>query len=551
MNSNDENIGPYEVLVYGGTVAGIAAALASARCGRKTILIERGIHFGGMAASGLGLVDSLRENAFGGIHTEFLSHIRTYYENQYGPDSDQYGLTLGGRFMEPGVSEKILDQMIAAETNLQAFKNLELSEVIVEGDTVVGSRYRDRTNENTISIQHKVAIDGTYEGDFAAASGVSYRVGREGRKDYDEKYAGIIYHDWRQNHQELHPLSSGEPSDLIQAFCFRLTLTDDPEKRVPIAKPDAYDDFYPMYKGILTDFSTGRVRCLAEILWLNPLANRKYCVNGHIEALTSIDLATLCSGWPDGNWETRDKLYKQYKDYTLGLLYFMQNDPAVARVPQTEVSRFGLPADEYPDNEHFPWQLYVRQGRRIQGEYTITEHDSIPPEGRLRPPIHKDTIGICEHSFDGHACRNREDEGAIAETSDGFQLLEGTIWFRNRLKSPNRPATVPYRAILPEKVNGLLVTASISSSNVAFSSLRMEPVWMALGQAAGQAASMAFVNECAPRNIDVQELQNTLMEQGQVLVYFDKLALDDPNFAQIQLQAITENHPDYDLSNLK
>ena len=546
-----ENESSYEVLVYGGTVAGIAAALTSARSGRKTILIERGEHFGGMTASGLGLVDSLRENAFGGIHTEFLSQIRSEYETQYGPGSDQHSLTLDGRFMEPGVSERILDEMIAAESNLQIYKRHELITVIKEGDTVVSSRYRDQANENTILVQHKVAIDGTYEGDFAAASGVSYRVGREGRKDYDEKYAGIIYHDWRQNHQELHPLSSGEPSDLIQAFCFRLTLTDDPGKRVPIAKPDSYEDFYPFYKGILTDFSTGRVRCLAEILWLNPLSNRKFCVNGHIEALTSIDLATLCSDWPDGNWETRDKLYRQYKDYTLGLLYFLQNDPAVSRVPQTEVSRFGLPADEYPDNEHFPWQLYVRQCRRIQGEYTITEHDSIPPEGRLRPHIHKDTIGICEHSFDGHACRNRDDEGAIAETSDGFQLLEGTIWFRNRLKSPNRPATVPYRSILPEKINGLLVTASLSSSNVAYSALRMEPVWMALGQAAGQAASMSVVKDIFPRDIYVQDLQNALIKQGQVLVYFDKLAQDDPNFEQIQLQAINEDHPDYDLSNLK
>ena len=541
----------YEVLVYGGTVAGITAALAAARSGRKTILIERSNHFGGMVASGLGLVDSLRENAFGGIHTEFLSEIRNFYEAQYGPDSDQYNLTLGGRFMEPSTSEKILDEMIAVEANLQAFKQLELIEVIKEDNIVISSRYQDRVNKNTILIQHKASIDGTYEGDFAAAAGVNYRVGREGQKEFDEKYAGIIYHDWRQNHQELYPLSTGEPSELIQAFCFRLTLTDDPRKRVSIVKPDSYNDYYPIYKGILTDFQTGRARCLAEILWLNPLSNRKYCVNGHIEALTSIDLATFCSDWPDGNWETRDKLYKQYKDYTLGLLYFLQNDPAVARVPQTEVSRFGLPADEYEDNEHFPWQLYVRQGRRIQGGYTMTEHDSIPPDGRVRPHIHKDTIGICEHSFDSHACRNRDDEGAIVETSDGFQLLEGTIWFRNRLKSPNRPATIPYQAIVPEKIDGLLVTASLSSTNVAFSALRMEPVWMAIGQAAGYAASMSVVKDSDLRNINVQELQTTLIQQGQVLVYFDKLAIDNPNFSQIQFQAIADNHPDYDLSNLK
>ena len=143
----------YEVLVYGGTVAGITAALAAARSGRKTILIERSNHFGGMVASGLGLVDSLRENAFGGIHTEFLSEIRNFYEAQYGPDSDQYNLTLGGRIMEPSTSEKILDEMIAVEANLQAFKQLELIEVIKEDNIVISSRYQDRVNKNTILIR--------------------------------------------------------------------------------------------------------------------------------------------------------------------------------------------------------------------------------------------------------------------------------------------------------------------------------------------------------------------------------------------------------------
>jgi hypothetical protein len=210
----------------------------------------------------------------------------------------------------------------------------------------------------------------------------------------------------------------------------------------------------------------------------------------------------------------------------------------------------GLPTDEYPDEGHFPWQLYVREARRIFGEYVYTEHDCIPEPGRQRPSIHPDTIMICEHSFDCHPCRNRAEDSLVL-TDDGFELLEGTIWFRNKLKAINRPSTVPYRAIVPEAVDGLLVPAALSATHVAFSAVRMEPVWMAAGQAAGMAAVQAIERDVPPRRIDVQALQEVLASQGQVMVYFDGLALDDPDFARVQLAAITENTPHFDVDRVK
>jgi hypothetical protein len=212
-----------------------------------------------------------------------------------------------------------------------------------------------------------------------------------------------------------------------------------------------------------------------------------------------------------------------------------------------------LPPDEYPEEGNFPWQLYVRQARRIKGEYLITEHDSIPEEGRQRPRIHKDSISIYEHTFDVHACRNRDGKGSTAKTADGFELLEGVIWVRhmNRLKAVNRPATIPYRAIVPEKVDGLLVPAALSATHVAFSAIRMEPAWMATGQAAGVAAVQAIQQKSSLRIIDVRQLQRTLVQQGQVLAYFKDLSLDDPSFRSAQLKAVEEDWPDFDLARIK
>ena len=276
-----------QVLVYGGTVAGIAAALASARMGCQTILVERGDHFGGMTTSGLGLVDTLREEAFGGIVSEFLAQVRAHYRETYGEDSDQNRLTYGGYFMEPHVAQRIIDDMLANQPKLQTFTRLELVDISKRDNILTASVYKNRDNDEHVLITHDVAIDGTYEGDLAAASGVEYRVGREGHDEYGERFAGVIYYDWRHNKQELLPESTGEPSDYFQAYCFRLTLSDDANTRVPIVKPASYNDFRPMYEALLVDFETGQIRDVKDVLWLNPLSNRKYCLNGHIEGLTS------------------------------------------------------------------------------------------------------------------------------------------------------------------------------------------------------------------------------------------------------------------------
>lgn len=537
----------YDVLVYGGTVGGVAAALAAARMGCRTLLVERGWNFGGMTASGLGSIDTTRTNAFGGVLKEFIERIRQFYVETYGTDSEQYRLTYGGFFMEPHVAEKILNEMLDEQAELTCLRGIELDEAIVEQRQVRGAHFHDRVTGRHLTMRASATVDATYEGDLAAQAGVSYRVGREGRNEFGETYAGVIYYDWRHHRQTLHPLSTGEPSEAIQANCFRVTLTDDPQKRIPFWLPDTYSDFLPLYQTLAGDSATGRIRFLTEVLWLNRLANRKYCVNGHIEALTSIDLAQHSRRWPEATWAERDLLYQLYVDYTVGFFHFLQNDPSVPRIMREEARCFGLAPDEYSDNNHFPWQLYVRQGRRIEGVARLTESDSIPTAGQVRPVIHRDSIATYEHSFDSHACRDRLEPGAVVRTDDGFELIEGVIWFRNKnqLVSPNRPATVPYGAILPRGLDGLLVPIALSATNVAFSSIRMEPVWMSTGHAAGVAAALAVRSGVQPRDIPIDRLQAELVAYGQVLAYFDDLQLEDPDFAAIQLQAVRHGAPTY------
>lgn len=534
------------VLVYGGTVAGIGAALSAARMGYKTVLIERGSHFGGMTSSGLGAIDILRKNAVGGIFQEFIKRTQNYYFDKYGKDSEEYRLTYDGYFMEPHVAEQILEEMLSSQKNLTIFRRCELVEVIVEENAVIASVYRERDTGEQMYIEHEVAIDGTYEDDLAAAAGVEYKVGRESRKEYDEQFAGIIYYDWRFNRQQVHPQSTGEASPYIQAYCFRVTLSDDARVRIPFSKPESYSEFLPYYRAMLKDFECGRVRFLRELVWLNPISNRKYCANGHIEALTSMNLAEVNREWTEASWEKRDELFRYFKNYTIGFWYFLQNDPSIPYILRKEAQCFGLPPDEYLDCEHFPWQLYIREARRIVGEYVFTEHDCIPPPGRERPLVHRDSIAVCEHNFDSHPCRNRGKD-SIVITDDGFELLEGTIWFRNKLKSINRPATIPYRCIVPRKIENILVPAALSASHVAFSALRMEPVWMALGQAAGIAAVQAISAKTTVRSINISELQRTLLAQGQVLICFDGLSRDDPNFRTIQLKGLEEDYPSFNL----
>ena len=538
-----------DVLVCGATPGGIAAAVAAARQGLRVVLAERGEHIGGVAAAGLHMIDILRKDAIGGVFREHIGETRRTYVEQYGPDSEQYRLTFGGYWAEPHVAGPLLRGLVDREAGITLLIRHALSRVLIDGRRVTGCEFTDRDSGEPCEIAAPVTIDATYEADVAAGAGVGYRVDREGRAEFGERFAGEVYYDWRHNRQHFLPETTGEPSPHIQAACFRLTLATDPVRRRAFVKPDSYSDFQPLYRGLLSDFETGRCRRLHETIYFTPHPNGKHSANGHIEAVTSMNLAEYIRGWPDGDWEARDRLYRLYRDYTEGLWWFLQHDPAVPWLVREEALCYGLATDEYPQNDHFPPQLYIRQARRIVGVHTFTEHDAVPSGDRERPGIHPDTIAVCDHNFDCHPCRNRGGDGTV-RAEDGFELVEGVMWFRNKLKSYNRVTTVPYRCMVPEQVDGLLVPVGLSASHVGFTALRMEPLWMATGQAAGVAAAHAVADGVLPRNVDVRRLQDALLEQRQVLVYFEGLKPEDPAFEEIQRTAIGEDCPTYDLAGV-
>ena len=549
MARADEAHATVDVLVYGATAGGIAAAVAAARMGRTVALVERGEHIGGMATAGLHMIDILRKNATGGICREHIGDVRDYYVNTYGQDSEQYRLTFGGYWAEPHAAQKLFQRMLDDEDRITLLKRHELRQVLAAEGRVTGCVFDNRDGGRPLRVDAAVTIDATYEADVAAAAGVDYRVGREARGEYDERFAGKVYYDWRYNRQCFLPESTGEASPYIQAACFRLTLATDPGRRRAFAKPDTYRDFLPLYKGVLSDFESGRARRLHEVIYLTPHPNGKRGGNGHIEAVTSLNLAEYICDWPDGDWDARDRLYRLHRDYTEGLWWFLQHDPAVTWLVRDEALCYGLASDEYPDNDCFPPQLYIRQARRIVGRHTFTEHDAVPTGGRVRPHVHPDAIAVCDHNFDCHPCRNRGGDGT-ARADDGFELIEGVMWFRNKLKSYNRVTTVPYRCMLPEAVDGLLVPVGLSASHVGFTALRMEPLWMATGQAAGVAAAQAIADKTTPAKIDTRKLQDTLLDQGHVLVYFDGLEPDDPDFKAVQRAAVDQDWPTYDPAGL-
>jgi len=523
----------YDIVVYGGTPGGIAAALAGAREGHTVALVNPLEHLGGMSASGLCTTDVVRRNAFGGIVREFVGRVRRHYLETYGPSSEQYALCREGWYYEPSVAEAAFSDMVRGQRGVALLSGGRLADA-----TLVDGRLSEivvRTGGGLMErIAGRVFVDASYEGDLAAKSGVPYRVGREGREEYGEEFAGVIYQDWKTG--ERLPQSTGEPHPGIQAYCMRMSLTDDRSRWLPIPRPEHYEEHVPDYLPILDDIERGWVRGFGHVVTGSRIPNHKRDANGHIEALTSFN-------GPGRNWEYSDaddarraEIIRWHREHALGLLWWLQHDPRVPEKISEEARTWGLPADEFAESDHLPWQLYVRQARRIIGRYTLTEHD-FRMRGSRRPPTHPESIAVGEHSFDIHPCQDRS--AAVGH------VMEGVLWYPKKALGPAQPGQVPYDAMLPRAVDGLLVPVALSATHVAFSALRMEPLWMATGQAAGVAASMAIRRNVRVADVPVSALQERLVDQGQVITYFSDLEPENPHFRTVQLRGAAEEWDTY------
>ena len=533
----------FDIVVVGATPGGIMAAVAAARAGRTVALLERSAHIGGLPANGLGATDIGTRGATGGLFREFVRNIRAHYVAAYGDKSPQVRDCSDGYHFEPAVAERVLGQMLAACPTVTVLRRRQF-DAAPANVRLEGGRLRELTaiNRDTGAAERYaagVSIDATYEGDLAAAAGAAFRTGREAAAEFHEPMAGKIYKLWGG---AVGAGSTGEGDDAVQAYNYRLALTRDPARRVAVEKPASYRR--EEYASLVDDIREGRAPVppgvpRGELEWdgigrvvnMVALPNGKTDANNQHAAFLSTDLPEENWPWPTASWEWRDRFAARLRDYTLGLLWFVQNDPELPADFRAHCAAWGLARDEYADNGHFPRQVYVREGRRIEGEYLFTARDALPVRPGGRPPLHADSITASHYALDSHAVRKREPGRAHL---DGF------------FSHPTAPYTVPYGVIVPKTVDGLLTPVPVSGTHVGFSTLRMEPCWMALGQAAGAAAALALERNVPPRRVDVAELQRRLVRAGAVLIYYRDVPPGHPAFAAVQWAGLRGLIPEWE-----
>ena len=524
-----------DIVIVGATPSGIMAAISAARMGSDVLILEPTNHIGGIISNGLTLADIIKRNAVGGIFNEYTNRILRYYEDKYGKDSEQVILCNGGYNTEPHVAELIFHQMLESEPRIAILYNHRLFKALLDGNKLVGVITEDLSdNKKQNNFFAKVFIDATYEGDLTAMSGAKYRVGRESRNEFGEKQAGLIYS--RFGFDEYLPGSTGKEDKAIQAFCFRLCMTRDTNNRVDIPKPDTFNR--QDYLFLIDDIKSGKLAPLFESnlinrdekfqpiqMWVKP--NNKVEVNNeNVHPIVgapreSSDLAEENWNYPDASYEVREHIIKRYWNYQLGLIWFLQNDPELPLEYREEARKWGFCKDEFVTNNHVPKQIYVRETRRIEGEYFLTQHDGdlIPKIGRTQ--IQTTSIGIAEYPFDSHGCHKYNPQ--YPGTREGYFYIK------------HDPFQIPYGVIVPKEIDGLLVPVCVSASHVAYQAIRMEPVYMSLGQVAGIAASLSVATGKTVRNVDISKLQSLFVAKKGVITYFDDVAVNDADFEAFQL----------------
>ncbi len=508
-----------DVVVVGGTPGGIASALAAGRAKRKVALVESHDHVGGMMASGLGKSDIENRAMIGGLFKEFIDRVYDHYVDTYGKDHENVKKCRDGYYYEPSVAESVLEQMLADQPSITTLKGWQLTSAQTVGDRLTAVTIDNRRTGESRTLQGRVFVDATYEGDLFAAAGAKFRLGRESREEFGEPHAGVIYFDFRA--KKVLPGTTGAADDCLPAYTYRLCLTTDPANAQRMTEPPAdYDR--KNYLGYFDDLHAGRLAgpknfkpgrgynpahfgTLVRALSVTEIPNNKTDVNINPRPL-GFPFPELNRGYVEGDAEARERISRQHRNLALGLLWFLQNDPEVPAAHRKLANELHPPKDEFTDNGHFPFQLYVREGRRLAGEYTLTEHDITGDGEDHTPRHHEDSIAVGEFPIDSFPCRKRQPGDTV--------VLEGYLGMLDHI---TRPYEIPYRIMIPEKIDGLIVPVAASTTHVGYSSIRMEPTWMALGQAAGVAAALAVELEQTPRNVPIKQLQNRLQRQGQVL----------------------------------
>jgi hypothetical protein len=524
-----------EVAVYGATPAGIAAAITAARAGHETVLLEPSPRIGGMLTGGLSYTDFRTQEALTGFFREYMNAVLDHYVKTYGKDSQQVKDCFFGALAEPKVSSMVLQRMLAAEKRLTVQTNWRLDSVEMQGERGGQSRIVALRGGGGKRIMIRAAVDATYEGDLAAAAGVPYRVGRESSKQYGERFAGRLF----VKGGVVLPGSTGEADRAVQCYNFRILMTTDPALRVPVPKPS--DFRREEYAGVVEHFQSGQLKSAFTeghdgVVRIQALVNRKADINDIKGSPLRLALPGETNGWPEGSVADRERIYQRHKSYALGLLWFLQNDEALPEPIRAGAREWGFAKDEFVENGHFSTDLYVREARRIEGEFTFTEHDTQPHVG-VRAPLHGDSIAIGDYALNSHG----HSKAGVLHPN----VADGDF---NHFTAPFQ---VPYGTIVPKRVNNLVVPVAVSASHIGFSALRLEPTWTALGHAAGLAIHLAIAKNVPMAMVPAGEIQQLLLRDRAAIIYTSDVEPGSARFDRVQklglrgfLHDIAEVHPE-------
>jgi hypothetical protein len=494
----------------------------------NVLLVNGTNHLGGVMSSGLGVTDTLYDGFRAPIYETFIQQVRDYYKETYGEESKQAAICYTKRKLhfEPHVAERVFTGLVEAESRISVLSRYYPVSVERAGRKLTAVSVQSFDDGPSIRLEADAFVDASYEGDLAAAAGVEMTVGRESRGEYNEQHAGKIFtqsgggshpQDVAAGLLNLEPFSgvsqhifagsTGEGDNALQAYNFRVCLTCNPDNRVYPAKPDSYDR--TLYLGIVEkpEDNRGKTHVLRSHLMLSDGSWR---LNSHIpnDKLTWNDPLLLGAQleYPNADWTRREEIIQQHKEFALGMLYFLQNDEAVRPDVREEALRWGLPKDEFKDNGHFPYEILVREGRRMVGRHIFTEHDGTLAPSLNRTPIHSDSVGIAEWPISSHDCTA---DRRLGSCNDGVLMLS----------EATRPSQIPYRSLLPKEVDNLLVTVCLSCSHMGWGTLRLEPVFIHMGESAAFAVSLAARQGTMPGKLDVDTLVRELVE-NQVMVSF-------------------------------
>lgn len=484
-----------DVCIYGGTAAGVVAAIQSARDGLRAVVLESSNHLGGMTAGGLGWTDFGNKATVGGLACEFYRRVGRHYNTD-----EQW-------CFEPSVAERILNAWIE-ETGTTVLRREYLAEV-----RMTNGRIESILLESGLIVRAKMFIDATYEGDLMARAGVRYTVGREGNSTYGETINGMQIHPKHQFDYTVDPyriegapgsglLPGIDPSDdyvrgagdrRIQAYNFRMCLTNDPDNRRPFPRPANYDRHD--YELLSRYLRGGWNEIFAKF---DRIPGRKTDTNNH--GAFSTDFIGQNHAWPEASYAAREKIFQAHVTYQQGLQWFLSHDEAVPPAIREAYVEWGLPWDEFIETDGWPHALYIREARRMAGDYVMTEHHC---RGTTQVD---DPVGLGAYGMDSHNCRRI--------------VIDGRLWNEGDVQAAGFPPYgISWRAMVPRRAEctNLIVPVCLSASHIAYGSLRMEPVFMVLGQSAAIAASLTLKEKCAVQDLPYAALHEQLLNAGQAL----------------------------------